>query len=65
MFAAFLYMVAGPAGAFNDIITGSNSGFGASDDQLCDTTTSVFLNATKGWDAVTGAPWANKANAVP
>jgi hypothetical protein len=61
-FAAFLYTVAGPAGAFNDITTGSNFGFGIQDDQVCDPATSSAFGAVKGWDAVTGALSARKAN---
>jgi hypothetical protein len=46
---AWLYHVAGPAGAFNDITTGTNRGF------ICTANSSAAaFTARKGWDPVTG-----------
>jgi hypothetical protein len=60
--AAFIYSVAGPAGAFNDVTAGSNLGFGAGDGNVCDAATSSAFTAVQGWDAVTGMSSEQKAS---
>jgi hypothetical protein len=56
--AAFLYGVAGPAGAFNDITVGSNTGVELPDNDDdapdCDPAKTTAFTARKGWDATTG-----------
>jgi hypothetical protein len=52
---AFIYGVAGPAGAFNDVTAGSNTGFlGDSPDQDCNPLNTTAFSAVTGWDATTG-----------
>jgi hypothetical protein len=56
---AWLYHVAGPAGAFNDITTGTNRGF------VCTANSSAAaFTARKGWDPVTGESLSLPAAAV-
>jgi tripeptidyl-peptidase-1 len=49
--AAFIYGVAGPAGAFNDVTVGSNTAVGA---QECNPANTTAFSAVTGWDATTG-----------
>jgi hypothetical protein len=56
---AWLYLVAGPAGAFNDITIGTNRGF------VCTANSSAAaFTARKGWDPVTGESFSLPAAAV-
>jgi hypothetical protein len=60
--AAFIYSVAGPAGAFNDVTAGINLGFSAANGDVCDVVTSSAFTAVQGWDAVTGTSSEQKAS---
>jgi hypothetical protein len=46
--AAFLYQLAGPAGALNGVTIGKNVGWSCND-------SAVAFSAQKGWDPTTGA----------
>jgi hypothetical protein len=53
---AFIYGVAGPAGAFNDITAGSNTAIeaGGPADENCNPSNTTAFTAVTGWDATTG-----------
>jgi hypothetical protein len=52
--AAFLYSMAGPMGAFNDVTVGSNTGVGLPHNLECNAATTPAFTAAPGWDATTG-----------
>jgi hypothetical protein len=51
---AFIYNVAGPAGAFNDVTVGSNTAAGLPAGQECNPANTTAFTAVTGWDATTG-----------